>query len=67
MHRPDFGKIDFLHSKLKKKKMHLYPNKAKCTGKIIKAHSIQNSRSLEAISKNGHIYLSDFRQCKISP
>lgn len=52
----NIGKINFLMSQIKKKKMCLHPDKNSCSGKIIDAHSIQNSRSLESISENGFIY-----------
>lgn len=50
------GRADFLLSKLLTKKICLHPDDDQCNGKIIDAHSIQNSKSLESISENGHVY-----------
>jgi len=50
------GRTLYLLSKLKNKKMCLHPDKDKCNGKIIDAHSIQNSKSLESICENGMVY-----------
>ena len=50
------NRLDFLFSQLKKKKMCLHPDTTNCSGGIIDAHSIQNSRSLESISENGLVY-----------
>ncbi|MCP6717972.1 MAG: hypothetical protein KJI70_00290 [Patescibacteria group bacterium] len=33
----------------------MYPDHSSCSGPIIRCHSIQNSRSLDSISKNGHV------------
>ena len=40
--------------------MCLYPDNKKCSGKIINAHSIQKSKSLDVISENGKVYRFEF-------
>lgn len=35
----------------------IHPNQAECSGKIIKAHAIQNNRILSHISDNGVVYM----------
>jgi len=50
------GKVYHLFTALRKKKMCLYPDNEKCSGKIINAHSIQKSKSLDVISENGKVY-----------
>lgn len=35
----------------------IHPDKSSCSGKIVKAHSIQNNRILDKISRNGEVYM----------
>jgi hypothetical protein len=50
------GKVFYLFHSLRKKKMCLFPDNRNCSGGIIKAHSIQKSRSLDTLSENGKVY-----------
>ena len=50
------GKVFNSFLSLRKKKMCLFQDNTNCSGGIIDAHSIQNSRSLDAISEEGKIY-----------
>lgn len=34
----------------------IHPDKSNCSGKIVKAHSIQNNRILDKIGRNGEVY-----------
>ncbi|MBC1797975.1 SEC-C domain-containing protein [Listeria booriae] len=36
----------------------LYPDHTSCTSKIIRAHSIQNSKIVQRISENGNVYMN---------
>jgi hypothetical protein len=54
------GKVFHLFLSLRKKKMCLHPDNDKCSGKIINAHSIQKSKSLDVISENGKVYRFEF-------
>ncbi|EAH3791770.1 SEC-C domain-containing protein [Listeria monocytogenes] len=36
----------------------LYPDHSRCSDKIIRAHSIQNSRIIQRISDNGNVYMN---------
>jgi len=50
------GKVFHSFLSLRKKKMCLHPDNKNCSGGIIKAHSIQKSKSLKSICEDGKVY-----------
>jgi hypothetical protein len=54
------GEIENAYRMLFRKRMCLHPKKSECSGPVIDAHSIQNSRSIGSISANGHVYAFNF-------
>ncbi|MCO15047.1 hypothetical protein DP372_15190, partial [Listeria monocytogenes] len=54
----DFVKTYKQLNKERRIKQCLYPEKSKCSDKIIRAHSIQNSKIIQRISENGNVYMN---------
>lgn len=55
--KEDFGKLYKVMKEQSKIKNCLHPDIQNCSSKIIKAHSIQNSKILKSISDNGKVFM----------
>jgi hypothetical protein len=56
MERPRFHEMIDLYQGLAAKKYCSHPDRSKCEGQIVKAHTVPKSGSLRRISKDGHVY-----------